>query len=286
PRLTPVEIVAKMGVFDARQKPYDYAWLATGDNVIATIWAEQVQVTEGGRWFIVESLDTERRAGGGMRNANQAQRAKDRLALLKRTFDAEQGFRVVLQTNRVPIVELESNRSAKVSTRVRDEHEWHVATWQPEQLMAVLVRGERGWAPTEADLQAAKARSGAPAPVEEAAAAPAAPTSPEAQQAAALDYLTRHFKGYGYNAENVSARNAGYDIEVTNAKGATLLRAVVKGASAALPDVHLSESERAASSHEPLWRLFVVTDPGGAAAQHTIYKASELGQVPGLKPQG
>ena len=35
PRLTPVEIVAKMGVFDAREKAADHAWLATGAVSIA-----------------------------------------------------------------------------------------------------------------------------------------------------------------------------------------------------------------------------------------------------------
>ena len=32
---TPVEIIARMGVFEARDKAGDHAWLATGDNVIA-----------------------------------------------------------------------------------------------------------------------------------------------------------------------------------------------------------------------------------------------------------
>ena len=86
PRLTPVEIVAKMGVFDARDKPFEHAWLATGDNVIATVWAEFVSVGEGGRWFCLESLDVQRRAGGGPRSPQQVQRAKDRLGLLKQTW--------------------------------------------------------------------------------------------------------------------------------------------------------------------------------------------------------
>ncbi len=91
-----------MGVFDARDKPFDQAWLATGDNVIATIWAEYVSMGAGGRWFCLESLDTQLRAGRRLHAPPyQVQRAKDRLALLKRTFDAGQGFRAVLQTNRV-----------------------------------------------------------------------------------------------------------------------------------------------------------------------------------------
>lgn len=235
PRLTPVEIVAKMGVFDARDKPFDHAWLATGDNVIATIWGEFVSVGSGGRWFCIESLDTQHRVGGGPRNAQQVQRAKDRLALLKRTFDAGQGFRAVLQTNRIAIAELESNKDAKVSTRVRDDDEWHVATWEPEKKLAVLVRGSRGWVPTEADLQAAKARGSVPKVAEPAAAVATGQASPEEVHAAAIEYVTKHFTGYGYKAENVIAQNIGFDLEVSNAKGQTLLRVVVKGTAPGCP---------------------------------------------------
>ncbi|VTU45823.1 protein NO VEIN domain-containing protein [Variovorax sp. PBL-E5] len=285
PRLAPVEIVAKMGVFDARDKPYEYAWLATGDNVIATIWAEYVSVGSGGRWFYLESLDTQRRAGGGARTPNQIQRVKDRLALLKRSFDAGQGFRAVLQTNRVAIVELESNKSAKVSTRVRDDDEWHVATWEPERQLALLVRGPRGWVPTEADMQAAAARAGVRQEAEpDLAAAPQA--SREEVEAAAIAYVTRHFTGYGYKAENVVGQQLGYDIEVSNAKGATLLKVAVKGTSAGVPGFQLTSDERACSAREPLWRLLVVTDALGPAAQHTIYKPSEMDQAPGYDPLG
>src|SRR4051812_44039743 len=76
---TPVEIITRMGVFDAREKASDHAWLATGGHVIVTIWAEFVSVGSGGRWFYLESLDAERRLGGGERTALQAQRAQDRI---------------------------------------------------------------------------------------------------------------------------------------------------------------------------------------------------------------
>jgi hypothetical protein len=284
PRLTPVEIVAKMGVFDARDKPFDHAWMATGDNVIATIWGEFVSVGSGGRWFCIESLDTQHRVGGGPRNAQQVQRAKDRLALLKRTFDAAQGFRAVLQTNRLAIAELESNKDAKVSTRVRDDDEWHVATWEPEKKLAVLVRGSRGWVPTEADLQAAKARGSVPKVAEPAAAAAVGQASPEEVHAAAIEYVTKHFTGYGYKAENVVAQNIGFDLEVSNAKGQTLLRVVVKGTAPGVPSFKLTKDESACSVREPLWRLLVVTDAGSGVAQHKIYKPNEISSAPGYDP--
>lgn len=282
PRLTPVEIVAKMGVFDARDKPYEYAWLATGDNVIATIWAEYVSVGDGGRWFYLESLDTQQRAGGGTRSPNQVQRAKDRLALLKKTFDAGTGFRAVLQTNRIAIAELETNKSAKVSTRVRDELEWHVASWEAEEHLAILVRGARDWRPSEAEVQAARARGGVPAEIDPDLAA-VGRASRDELHAAAMAYVVRHFGGYGYKPEDVSAQGLGWDIEVSNAKGAMLLKVAVKGTSAALPAIELTELERAGSGRDPLWRLLVVADAPSAAAQHKIYKPTEMAQAPGFK---
>ncbi|MDM0111505.1 hypothetical protein QTI66_05050 [Variovorax sp. J22R133] len=283
PRLTPVEIVAKMGVFDAREKAFDSAWLATGDNVIAPIWGEHVSVGAGGRWFCLEKLDPLHRAGGSPRTPHQVQRAKDRLKLLKRTFDAGRGFRAVLQTNRVAIAELESNKNAKVSTRVRDDAEWHVAAWEPEQPFAVLVRGPRGWTPDEAEVQAAKARVGIVDAVQ-ADAEEGAQGSPEEVQAAAIGYVMRHFTGYGYKAEDVTSKKVGFDIEVSNAKGATLLRVTVKGTSTSSPGFKLTDEERACSTREPLWRLLVVTDPLSAAAEHKIYKPNEVEQAPGFLP--
>ena len=278
---TPVEIIAKMGVFEAREKASEHAWLATGDNVIAIIWAEFVSIGAGGRWFYLESLDTQHRIGGGERTVLQIQRAKDRLHLLKRSLDAGQGVRAVLQTNRVPILDLETDKAAKVSMRVPDDQEWHIATWDPDQKVAVLVRGPRGWLPTEEDMQAARARGGVPvAPLEE----PSSQASREEVQAAAMDYLTRHFAGYGYKAENVASQQLGYDIEVSDKKGATLLKLAVKGTAAGMAGFQLTGEERACAKRGDPWRLAVVTDALGPAAQHKLYKPSEVDQAPGLEP--
>lgn len=283
PRLTPVEIVAKMGVFDARDKPFEHAWLATGDNVIATIWAEWVNVSASGRWFYLESLDAHHRAGGGERNAQQLQRAKDRLALLKRSYDAGNGFRAVVQTNRIAILEVESNKDAKVSTRVRDDDEWHVASWEPEQKLAVLVRGPRGWVPSEVEVQAARERGNIPQKLSAAAkAADDEKATPEAVQAAALEYVVKHFTGYGYKAENMTGK--GFDLEVSNAKGQTLLRVTVKGTAPGVPSFKLGKEESDCSVREPLWRLLVVTDAGTGMAQHKIYKPNEINSAPGYDP--
>ncbi|MDP9899223.1 protein NO VEIN domain-containing protein [Variovorax ginsengisoli] len=277
---TPVEIISKMGVFDARQKASDSAWLATGDNIIATIWAEFVSIGAGGRWFCLESLDASRRADGGERSALQLQRAKDRIALLKRAMDAGQGVRAVLQTNRVAIADLETDKAAKVSVRVPDDEEWHVARWDADEKIAVLVRGARGWVPTDEDLQAGLARGSVPAPEPEVV---IVQSSPQEAQAAAVAYLTKHFSSYGYKAENVSSQQLGHDIEVFDKKGATLLKLAIKGTAPGVSTFQLSSEERAGAQRGDPWRLAVVTDATTPAAQHKIYKPSEIGSVPGLE---
>jgi len=278
---TPVDIIARMGVFDARQQASENAWLATGDTVIATLWAEFVSVGAGGRWFYLESLDVQHRVGGGERSALQVQRAKNRLDLLKRSLDAGRALRAVLQTNRVAIRDLETDRSAKVSTRVPDDQEWHIATWEPDEKMAVLVRGPRGWLPTADELQAARARGSVPAVAQKGASGPA---SREEVQAAAMDYLTRHFAGYGYKAENVAGQKLGYDIEVSDKKGATLLKLAVKGTGPGVASFQLTGEERACAKRGDPWRLAVVTDALGPTAQHKLYKPNEIDTAPGLEP--
>ena len=280
---TPVEIIAKMGVFDAREKASEQAWLATGDNVIATLWAEFVRIGSGGRWFCLESLDTHHRIGGGERSALQVQRAKDRLQLLKRTLDAGQGFRAVLQTNRVPILDLETDKAARVSVRVQDDEEWHVAAWEPGRKIAVLVRGARGWLPTEEEMEAAGAQGGLPAAAP-AGTASSGPTTREDVHAAAMDYLMRHFAGYGYKAENVAGRKLGHDIEVSDKKGNTLLKLAVKGTVTGMTSFQLSSEERAGAKKGDPWRLAVVTDALGPATQHKLYKPAEIDKAPGLEP--
>jgi hypothetical protein len=165
-----------------------------------------------------------------------------------------------------------------VSTRVPDDEEWHVGTWDADQGIAVLVRGPRGWLPTEEDMQAARARGGVPA------AARTGQASREEVQAAAMDYLTRHFAGYGYKTENVADQKLGYDIEVSDKKGATLLKLAVKGTGAGMTGFQLTAEERACAKQGDPWRLAVVTDAPGPAAQHKLYKPAEIDGAPGLEP--
>lgn len=282
---TPVDIIARMGVFDAREKAGDLAWIATGDNlnVIATLWAELVNVSASGRWFYVESLNPQIRIGGGDRSALQVQRAKDRHGLLKRAYDADRGVRVVLQTNRVPVLEMESDKTAKVSVRVPDEQEWHIADWNADQQIAVLVRGARGWTPSDSEMKAARSRASIFEPAPEADAL-AAPASPEELHAAAMEHLTKHFAGYGYKPENVTAQGLGYDIEVSDKNGKTLLKIAVKGVKSGAPGFQLTSAERACAKAGDPWRLAVVSDAPGPAAQHKLYRGSEVDSATGLQP--
>ncbi len=279
PRLSPVDIISKMGVLDAREKPFEYAWLASGDSVIAALWGESVSVGANGRWFYLESLNAEVRGGGEARSAGQVQRAEYRLALLKRAFDAGQPFRVVLQTNRMAIQEAESNKNAKISTRVRDDEEWHVAAWLADTQVAVLVRGPRGWEPSADELKAAR-RSHATSPSGAATGGQAtAGTGGDADiDAAAKAYVLKHFSSYGYQAEDLSSQELGYDVEVKDKKGATLLRVCVRGASVGTPGRVLTAAENGSAKREKLWRLIVVADPLSGAAQHRIYKPGEIPQ--------
>jgi hypothetical protein len=130
-------------------------------------------------------------------------------------------------------------------------------------------------------MQAARARSGSPAPP-----APSGPVSQDELQAAAMDHLTRHFSGYGYKTENVSSQALGYDIEVSDKKGATLLKLAVKGTAPGMPGFQLTPEERACAKRGDPWRLAVVTDALGPAVQHKLYKPAEIDQAPGLEPAG
>jgi hypothetical protein len=283
PRLSPADIISKMGVFDARDKPFESAWIASGDSVIVTIWGEYVHVGTNGRWFYLESLNAELRAGGSARTPAQMERAKFRLTLLKRSFDEKRSFRAVLQTNRIAIDEAESNKSAKISTRVRDDEEWHVASWLPDAQTAVLVRGPQDWEPSAEELKAAARRYQVPAGGQTGTGAGEAAQVPGDQErdldGAAKAYVIKHFSSYGYQAEDLSSQGLGYDVEVKDKKGATLLRVCVRGAGVGSPIRALAPGEVASSTGEKLWRLLVVSDPLSGVAQHRIYKASELPQV-------
>lgn len=279
---TPVEIIAKMGVFDARDKASDFAWLASGGNTIVTVWAELVSVGGNGRWFLLESLDPLHRIGGGERTELRIQRTKDRIGLIKKALDAGQPLRAVLQTNRVAIADIETDKAARMSVRVPDDAPWHVAVWSPEQRHVVLVRGPADWVPGEAEIAAARARAGI---VDAPADAPAIDLGSGGLHGAALDHLTRHFAGYGYSTEVLGTPDPGYEAEVRDKKGKTLLKLVVKGTATGATGYALTPAQRAFARRDPQWRLAVVSDVGSPAAQHKLYNGADMDKAPGLAPE-
>ena len=279
-KLTPVEIITKMGVFDARTQASASVWLATGDNVIATIWAEQISVGAGGRWFHLESLDTHQRMDGGERSALQIQRAKDRLQLLKYALDEEQPVRVALQANRVPIQTVETDKAAKIGVRVADDLEWHVVAWNADEKYAVLVRGDKDWTPSDADIKAARARGGVPLAT---GAGTDGQATPDQVQAAAMAYLVKYFSSYGYRTETASSQHFGYDMEVSDKKGATLLKLAVKGLGPGVRSFKLSAEELARAKEGHPWRLAVVTDSVSPGAVHKLYSGADYESASGLE---
>ncbi len=84
----------------------------------------------------------------------------------------------------------------------------------------------------------------------------------------------------------MTSLNVGHDIEVSSAKGAMLLKVAVKGTSTGFPTFRLTKEERIDSVRDPLWRMVVVSDAVGPAAQHKIYKPTELTSAPGFDPAG
>jgi len=103
-------------------------------------------------------------------------------------------------------------------------------------------------------------------------------------QAVAVEYLKRHFAGYGYKSTMVTSQNIGYDIEVSDKKGNTLLKLAVKGTVVGMTSFQLTSEERACAKRVDQWRLVVVSDTGSAAATHKLYKPAEIDSAPGLEP--
>jgi hypothetical protein len=155
PKLSPTAVVRRAHFnVDDMDAMFEYSWERSDGKVGITIWLEDAyQVGEGG-WLLVDSLDTKRRRGGGERAPEQVRRADRRLRNLRNAYQAQEEMIGFLQTNRVPIIEMEKNRSAKVDVRVRDLEGWFVHEIRPDLDRMVLKRG-LAWTPSEADIVAA-----------------------------------------------------------------------------------------------------------------------------------
>jgi hypothetical protein len=307
PKLGITEVIQRMGVREASEHRADYVWPLPGGGYLLTIWSEFVHVHANGRWFYVETLDTKTRLGGGARSQLQQLRAEARVAALRQMHGRPQDCAVVLQVNRVPIAELEQNKTAEVGVRVKDPQRWHVARWDAGRDRAILVRGAADWAPTDAEVdehlarrrtdgvlnvqvQVGNAWSDPPVPP-----APPSPPPPEprlwfpdqehrdAVEAAATAHMTTFYEARGLVVHDVSDKNLGYDLLVENGGGAPLHMVEVKGTSMPTEGFFISSNERRCAEREPAWCLAIVTAALSAPTER-VYTAAEMEELFSFEP--
>jgi hypothetical protein len=299
PKRSASEVIERMGVRDARDKRFDYAWALGGGGYLLTIWSEFTHVNEiNNRWFCVETFDTKTRLGGGTRGPRQQARAEFRLACLRSMHTANEACSAVLQVNRLSIAQLEQNADSEVSVRVKDDEQWHVAAWDEARNRAILVRGPRGWAPTPEEVDQHLARRPMDGtynaqlershPGVEPVAPPVPPPPPpeprvvfpdqehrDAVEAAAMAHMTAHYESQGLVVHDVSKENLGYDMRIETGVGTALHLVEVKGTSMVAEGFFISRNERRCAEREPAWCLAVVTNALTVPAER-IYSAAEM----------
>jgi hypothetical protein len=301
PKLSATKVIEAMGVRDASERRSDYVWKQTGGGYVLTIWAEFIHAHSSGRWFYVETLDTKTKLGGGARGELQQRRAEARVGALQDMHRSQQDCAAVLQINRVPIGQLEQNKNAEVSVRVKDPERWHVARWDAERQRAILVRGGGEWTPTDTEVDEHLAHrrmdgvlngqvqdSGAPAVSTTGESAnPPGPPEPEprlwfpdqahrdAVEAAAMTHMTKFYEAKGLVVHDVSDKNLGYDLRVEDSAGASLCLVEVKGTSTNAERFFISRNERRCAESEPKWCLAVVTGALKAPTER-VYSASDM----------
>jgi len=288
------DVLAGLGVRDAKNKIFDYVWEVPTGAPIFTIWAELVHADEAtGRWFFVDTMNTLTLLGGGERDEQQQQRARHRLAQLARVKAGEE-FIAILQTNTRSLDELKRNLTAKPLDRVKDPEHWRVARWDGDRQRVVLVRGSRDWNPTDSEVDLHLTRLGLlggshfPGKPEESLVSPPISQPPpqfhigfpdqehrDQVEAASMKFMIEHYQRLGFASNDVSVENRGYDIEVRDKSGAVVHMVEVKGTSSALPGFFLSRNERRCAESEPKWLLAVVTDALSTPRLH-LYSASEM----------
>lgn len=268
------DVLEKLGVRDAKEKVFEYVWEVPTGAPIFTIWAEDVGVHPlNRRMFCVEDLkERNTLIGGALMSAAQLQRTNDRRRLMGKVRDG-QPFISVLQTNARSIDELMHNIISKPDQRIKDSP-WHVARWDVARERAILVRGEPGWAPSDAEVQQYLAHRKIINPDK-----PAAPVMPpngaESSEGMKLSFPNQEHRDLveaksmakmmviffeeGLTPVDVSKFNLGYDIDVLDADGRSILHVEVKGTASDAPGFFLTRNEWSKAKTDPLWELAVVT---------------------------
>lgn len=157
------DVLERAGVdWRIKGEPYSWAWRRKGRSSVMTIWAEDIHVVDLERWLTVEKLDAEVRRSGKPWRAGETERAKRRSSILRESAEKQAPLLGVLQVNRIAAEALVfQDATSKVEFRVADRTSWWAVIVPGEvagEEYAVLVRGDRQWAPTSAQVAAARAR--------------------------------------------------------------------------------------------------------------------------------
>ena len=262
------DVIRKLGVQVPPKSTVasEYAWKLSGGGCIVTLWAEEIQVHDSGHWFYVDSLDVDHRRNGDPRGPLQLQRATNRVAILDNARRRGHECIGLLQTNFRSIDELEQSEDAKVSRRVKDNEHWYLAIWDEARNLAVIVRGDRSWAPTPDEIDAALLAQRTRVPGEPAVPDPANQvrvTFPDqahrdAVEQASVAFAIQKYEELGFRVKDVSTENRGYDLEVFDGRKA-VEHVEVKGTSMPAQSFFLTRNEFARSLDLPTWRLAIVT---------------------------
>lgn len=292
------DVLEKLGVREAKNKRFEYVWEVSTGAPIFTIWAEEVGVHPlNGRMFSVEVLEERSTLiGGALMSAAQLQRTNDRRRLMSQML-AGQPFIAVLQTNERSIDGLMRNEISKPAQRIKDSP-WNVARRDEAQARAILVRGEFGWAPSDAEIEQYLTHREIidPDKPQDHIAQPRSGEGSEGLmfsfpdkdlrdqvEAKSMEIMMNFFVKEGLNPRDVSKCNLGYDIDVLADDGSSVFHVEVKGTASDLQGFFLTRNEWSMAGTDPLWELAIVTNALGEC-QVERYAPWEVEKYFGFEP--
>jgi hypothetical protein len=290
------EVLDRLSVRDVKAKIFDYVWEVPTGAPIFTIWAEEVCVHPvSGHMFCVENVAPHTtRPGGAAMDSGQLRRSNERRRLLAKVKDGRP-FIAILQTNERSKEEVMNNATSKPDDRVKD-FPWRLARWDKARQVAVLVRGNGTWAPTDSEVDQFLGQgyigqpdgTPKPRPDDDRATAFRLVFPDQAHrdlvEAKSIEKMEADFIAQGLTPKNVGSENRGYDLDVQNGDGESVFHVEVKGTAASAPGFFLTRNELKRSLSDPLWELAVVTEALSATPQVDRYTAKEMDKVFGFEP--
>lgn len=271
------DVLQRLGVRDANSQAtkIEYAWEVPTGAPIFTIWAEGVCVhpLSGGMFSVENMKERNTLINGDLMNPGQRRRTNERRRLMRQVLGG-QPFIAVLQTDVRSRAELMQGISAKPDLRIKDSP-WHVAHWDAAKQRAILVRGEPGWCPSEAEVDQYLVHGHIVSPDQ-----PGFPEAPPREEknsgvptltfpdqahrdlveARSMATMMQFFVGESLFPVDVSNDNLGYDIDVRNADGVSVFHVEVKGTASSEPGFFLTRNEWATAGVDDLWELALVTN--------------------------